>query len=69
MRKWFHILVDIVVRCTSKENQSDLASNYGVYAVPMFYLYKFIPYGGKTSTYENELGLGANVILELLSVV
>lgn len=33
------------------------------------YLYKFIPYGGKTSTYENELGLGANVVLELLSVV
>lgn len=33
------------------------------------YLYKFIPYGEKTSTYENELGLGANVVLELLSVV
>lgn len=33
------------------------------------YLYQFIPYGGKTSTYENELGLGANVVLNLLSVV
>ncbi|XP_025192062.1 piggyBac transposable element-derived protein 3-like [Melanaphis sacchari] len=33
------------------------------------YLYKCIPYGGKTSTYNNELGLGANVVLELLSVV
>lgn len=33
------------------------------------YLYKFIPYGGKTSTYQNELGLGENVVLDLLSVV
>lgn len=33
------------------------------------YLYKFIPYGGKTSTRENELGLGENIVLELLSVV
>lgn len=33
------------------------------------YLYKFIPYGGKTSTYENELGLGENVVVDLLSIV
>lgn len=33
------------------------------------YLYKCIPYGRKKNAYENDLGLGANVVLELLSVV
>lgn len=26
------------------------------------YLYTFVPYGGKTSSYENQLGLGENVV-------
>ncbi|XP_033228842.1 piggyBac transposable element-derived protein 3-like [Belonocnema kinseyi] len=33
------------------------------------YLFKFIPYCGKTTTHESDLGLGENVVLELLSVV
>lgn len=32
-------------------------------------LYKFIPVGEKTSAYENDIELGANVVLELMSVV
>jgi len=33
------------------------------------YLYKFIPYSGKTSTYDDELGLRTHIMLEPLSVV
>ncbi|XP_033220935.1 piggyBac transposable element-derived protein 3-like [Belonocnema kinseyi] len=33
------------------------------------YLFKFIPYGGKTTTHKSDLGLGENVVLELLLVV
>ena len=32
------------------------------------YLYKFIPYAGRDDNYDKDLGLGANVVLQLLDV-